>query len=147
MLDMHLKYFYVQPLMLLKYFCRTSMMDWIFHSMKMLDIRLECFLLSFPLMAESLSPAVTTIRYMSTTFRQTNWHCVCLLIQYDSLYFIGLLSFSSLSDLFFACISSSFGFISQWKWLIAQCPEVGYSLLSAKWLPSCLCRHDLSAFF
>ena len=66
-------------------FRRTFMMDWIFHSMKMFNMPLEYFLWSFPLMAGNLLLAAMMNQYMSTTFTQTNWHCVYLLIQYGKL--------------------------------------------------------------
>ena len=66
-------------------FRRTFMMDWIFHSMKMFSMPLEYFLWNFPLMAGNLLLAAMMNQYMSTTFTQTNWHCVYLLIQYGKL--------------------------------------------------------------
>jgi len=75
------------------FFCRTSMMDWIFHSMRMFNIRLEYFPWNFPLMDGNLLLAAMMNQYMSMTFMQTNWHYVYLLIQYENcllscLYFL-----------------------------------------------------------
>lgn len=66
-------------------FCRTFMMDWIFHSIRMFNIHLEYSLWNSPLMAGNLLLAAMMNQYMSMTCMQTNWHCVYLLIQYDKL--------------------------------------------------------------